>query len=49
MNYTVKELKKICKKNKIKKYSKLNMGDLIKMCKKNKILKGGTFIIRIKN
>ena len=35
-NYSVLELKSICKNNKIKNYSKLNKADLIKLLKKNK-------------
>jgi len=44
MNHTVKELKTLCKKNKIKGYSKLNKAELVKIYKKNKISKGGNDI-----
>ena len=35
-DYTVLELKNICKKYKIKNYSKLNRDDLVSLIKKNK-------------
>lgn len=41
---TVKELKNICKKNKIKGYSKLNKTDLIKKIKSVNKIKGGNII-----